>query len=215
MLVILAIPLFSMRLAFTDSGNDPTNLTTRQAYDLISDGFGPGFNGPLVLAAELPGGAKDRALVTALEHRLATVPGVARVQAPTYNPDGDAAVLIVYPTTAPQEAATASLVNHLRGTVIPQATAGADVKIFVGGETAAGIDASSYLSQRLPLVIALVILVSFLLLMAVFRSVAIPITAAVMNLLSIGAAYGAIVAVYQWGWLSAVFAVSRTGPIDP
>ena len=214
-LVILAIPLFSMRLAFTDSGNDPTNLTTRQAYDLISDGFGPGFNGPLVLAAELPGGAKDRAVVTAFEHRLATVPGVARVQAPTYNPDGDAAVLIVYPTTAPQAAATASLVNHLRDTVIPQATAGTDVKILVGGETAAGIDASSYLSHRLPLVIGLVILVSFLLLMAVFRSVAIPIKAAAMNLLSIGAAYGAIVAVYQWGWLSGVFGVSRTGPIDP
>ena len=84
-LVILAIPLFSMRLAFTDSGNDPTNLTTRQAYDLISDGFGPGFNGPLVMVAELPGGGKDRAVVTAFDHRLATVPGVARVQAPTYN----------------------------------------------------------------------------------------------------------------------------------
>jgi RND superfamily putative drug exporter len=214
-LVILAIPLFSMRLAFTDSGNDPTSLTTRQAYDLISNGFGPGFNGPLVLAAELPGGAKDRATVTAFEHRLATVPGVAGVQAPTYNPDGDAAVLIVYPTTAPQAAATASLVNHLRDSEIPLATAGTDVKIFVGGETAAGIDASSYLSQRLPLVIGLVILVSFLLLMAVFRSVAIPIKAAAMNLLSIGAAYGAIVAVYQWGWLSGVFGVSRTGPIDP
>ena len=113
-LVILAVPLFSMRLAFTDSGNDPTNLTTRQAYDLISDGFGPGFNGPLVVVAELPGGAKDRAVVTALDHRLAAVPGVARVQAPTYNPAGDAAVLIVYPTTAPQAAPTASLVNHLR-----------------------------------------------------------------------------------------------------
>jgi putative drug exporter of the RND superfamily len=214
-LVILAIPLFAMRLAFTDAGNDPVNLTTRQAYDLISDGFGPGFNGPLVVAAELPGGAKERTVVASLDRKLASVPGVARVQAPTYNPAGNAAVVIVYPTTAPQAASTASLVNQLRSTVIPQATAGTDVTILVGGETAAGIDASSQLSQRLPLVIGLVILVSFLLLMMVFRSIAVPLKAAVMNLLSIGAAYGAIVAVYQWGWLSPVFAVSRTGPIDP
>jgi RND superfamily putative drug exporter len=154
-------------------------------------------------------------VVTAFEHRLATVPGVARVQAPTYNPAGNAAVLIVYPTTAPQAASTASLVNHLRAAVIPRAAAGTDVKFLVGGQTAGGIDASSYLSQRLPLVIGLVILVSFLLLMVVFRSIAIPHKAAAMNLLSIGAAYGAIVAVYQWGWLSPVFGVSRPGPIDP
>ena len=214
-LVVLAVPLFSMRLAFTDAGNDPANLTTRQAYDLISDGFGPGFNGPLVVAAELPGRAKDHAVVSAFAQRLSTVPGVARAQAPTYNQLGDAAVLIVYPTTAPQAAATASLVHELRSTVIPEATAGSDVHLLVGGETAAGVDAASNLSQRLPLVIGLVILVSFILLMAVFRSIAIPVKAAVMNLLSIGAAYGAIVAVYQWGWLSSVFAVGRPGPIDP
>jgi RND superfamily putative drug exporter len=214
-LTALVIPLFSMRLAFTDAGNDPTTLTTRQAYDLISAGFGPGFNGPLLLAAELPGGAKDRATVTAVEHRLATVPGVAGVQPPAYNPAGDAAVILLYPATAPQAAATAWLVHRLRSTVLPQATAGSEVKVLVGGETAAGIDASAYLSQRLPLVIGLVIVLSLILLMVVFRSVAIPLTAAVMNLLSIGAAYGAIVAVYQWGWLSPVFAVSRTGPIDP
>ncbi|MHB8290835.1 MAG: MMPL family transporter, partial [Acidimicrobiales bacterium] len=175
----------------------------------------PGFNGPLVVVAELPGRGQNRPVVTAFLNRLATVPGVARVQAPTYNQVGDAAALVVYPTTAPQAAPTASLVNHLRTVVIPQITAGTDVKILVGGETAAGIDASAYLSGRLPLVIGLVILVSFLLLMAVFRSVAIPLKAAAMNLLSIGASYGAIVAVYQWGWLSSVFGVSRTGPIDP
>jgi len=214
-LAVLVIPLFSMRLAFTDSGNDPTTLTTRQAYDLISAGFGPGFNGPLVLAAELPGGPRDRAAVAAVDRRLAAVPGVAGVQPPAYNPAGDAAMILLYPATAPQAAATGSLVDHLRATVLPRAAAGTDVKVLVGGETAAGIDASAYLSQRLPLVIGLVIVLSFILLMAVFRSVAIPLTAAVMNLLSIGAAYGAIVAVYQWGWLSPVFAVSRTGPIDP
>jgi putative drug exporter of the RND superfamily len=197
------------------SGNDPATLTTRQAYDLVSAGFGPGFNGPLVLAAELPGGPGDPAAVAAVEHRLATVAGVARVQPPAYNPAGNAAMIVVYPTTAPQAAATASLVHHLRSVVIPRATAGSDVSVLVGGETAAGIDASTYLSQRLPLVIGLVILLSVILLMAVFRSIAIPLTAAAMNLLSIGAAYGVIVAVYQWGWLSSVFAVSRPGPIDP
>jgi RND superfamily putative drug exporter len=212
---VLAIPLFSMRLAFTDAGNDPASLTTRQAYDLISAGFGPGFNGPLVLAAELPGGTSSRAALAALDHRLAAVPGVAAVQPPSYNPLGDTAVILAYPATAPQAAATASLVRHLRSTVIPRATAGTGLTVLVGGETAAGIDASSYLSQRLPLVIGAVILVSFVMLMVVLRSVVVPVKAAVMNLLSIGAAYGAIVAVYQWGWLAPVFAVSRTGPIDP
>ena len=214
-LVVLAIPLFSMRLAFTDAGNDPASLTTRQAYDLISSGFGPGFNGPLVLAAELPSGTSSRASITALDHRLAGVPGVAAVLPPSYNPLGDTAVILAYPATAPQAAATASLVRRLRSTVIPRATAGTGLTVLVGGETAAGIDASSYLSQRLPLVIGAVILVSFVMLMVVLRSVVVPVKAAVMNLLSIGAAYGAIVAVYQWGWLAPVFAVSRTGPIDP
>jgi RND superfamily putative drug exporter len=132
-----------------------------------------------------------------------------------YNPAGNAAVLIVYPASAPQAAATSALVQRLRSTVIPRATAGTGVRILVGGETAAGIDASAQLSQRLPLVIGLVILLSVILLMVAFRSIAIPLKAAAMNLLSIGAAYGAIVAVYQWGWLSPVFSVSRTGPIDP
>jgi putative drug exporter of the RND superfamily len=220
-LVVIALPLFSMRLAFTDSGNDPVSLTTRQSYDLLAEGFGPGFNGPLVLAAELPARtlpAKDIAAqhaLTAFGQRLASVPGVARVVAPEYNQAGDAAVIIVYPATAPQDAATSTLVQTLRGTVIPAATAGSGVHILVGGETAAGIDASAALSARLPWVIALVIALAFVILTAVFRSVLIPLKAAVMNLLSIGAAYGVIVAVYQWGWLSPVFSVSRTGPIDP
>ncbi len=226
-LTLLALPLLSMRLAFTDSGNDPTNLTTRQAYDLLSTGFGPGFNGPLVVAAELPpssavrpgtgpaAGAAGRAAVTALAQRLESVPGVAHTDPPVFNPAGNAAVLIVYPTTAPQDAATASLVKHLRSTVIPDTTRATGVSVLVGGETAAGVDASSGLSSRLPWIIGLVILVSAVLLMAVFRSIVIPIKAAIMNLLSIGAAYGVIVAVYQWGWLGSIFAVSRTGPIDP
>jgi RND superfamily putative drug exporter len=131
------------------------------------------------------------------------------------NPAGDAAVIIAYPTTSPQSAATSSLVNHLRHQVIPAVTANTGMKALVGGETAAGIDASSYLSGRLPWVIALVVFLAFVLLMSVFRSLAIAIKAAILNLISIGAAYGVIVAVYQWGWASSVFGVSRTGPIDP
>jgi RND superfamily putative drug exporter len=217
-LVSLAIPLFSMRLAFTDAGNDPTGLTTRQAYDLLSDGFGPGFTGPLVLAADLRNGAHrdaERGVVSAAARAVAASPGVARVQPPAYNAAGDAAVVTVYPSSAPQAAATATLVQRLRHVVIPRAVAGSGVRVLVGGQTAAGIDSAAQLSARLRVVIALVIAVSFVLLMAVFRSLAIAVKAALMNLLSIGAAYGAIVAVYQWGWLSDVFPVGRPGPIDP
>ncbi len=216
-LLVLAVPLFSMRLAFSDAGNDPPSLTTRQAYDLLAAGFGPGFNGPLVIAADVPAGsgAAGRATVENLESRLASVPGVASVTGPIFNAAGDAAVIIAYPSTSPQAAETASLVRHLRSTVIPPVVHNSGVTVLVGGVTAAGVDASQYLSNRLPLVIGLVILLSFLLLMMVFRSIAIPIKAALMNLLSMGAAYGVIVAVFQWGWLGSLFGVSRTGPIDP
>jgi RND superfamily putative drug exporter len=215
-LVLLAIPLLSLRLGFGDARNDPTKLTTRQAYDALTRGFGPGFNGPLVIAASIPAGsASDRAVVGALDNQLRTQAGVAAVAPGEFNPTGDTAVIIAYPTTGPEAPQTATLVRHLRHTVIPTAISGSKATVLVGGETAAGIDASSYLSQRLRWVIALVILLSFLLLMAVFRSIAIPIKAALMNLLSMGAAYGVIVAVYQWGWLSPIFGVSRTGPIDP
>jgi putative drug exporter of the RND superfamily len=151
----------------------------------------------------------------ALDTRLRQVTGVASVAPPVLNAARDAAIIVVYPTTAPQAAQTAALVHRLRDQVIPEVTKGSGVTTFVGGETAAGVDTSSYLSARLPWVIGLVVLFAFLLLMAVFRSIAIPLKAAVMNLLSMGAAHGVIVAVYQWGWLSSLFGVARTGPIDP
>ena len=213
-LAVLAVPLFSMRLAFSDAGNDPASLTTRQAYDLLADGFGPGFNGPLVVAADLRG-SHAQAGVTQLDARLSRVPGVASTIPPVFNAARDAAVIVVYPTTAPQSAQTASLVQRLRDQVIPQVTADSGVTAFVGGETAAGVDTSAYLSSRLPWVIGMVVLLAFLLLMVVFRSIAIPLKAAAMNLLSMGAAYGVIVAVYQWGWLASVFGAGGTGPIDP
>jgi putative drug exporter of the RND superfamily len=213
-LVVLAIPLFSMRLAFSDAGNDPTSLTTRQAYDLLAEGFGAGFNGPLVVAAELRGPNAPAGLAR-LGARLSHVPGVASASPPVINAARDAAVIVAYPTTGPQTAQTASLVQRLREQVIPQATAGSGVTAFVGGETAAGADTSAYLSARLPWVIGLVVVLAFFLLVAVFRSLVIPLKAAAMNLLSMGAAYGVIVVVFQWGWLASIFGVSRTGPIDP
>jgi RND superfamily putative drug exporter len=213
-LVLLAIPLFSMRLAFTDAGNDPASLTTRQAYDLLARGFGPGFNGPLVLAAELPSDGGGATLV-ALEKALQATPGVAFTAPPRLSADHKTAVIIAYPTSAPQAASTATLVTDLRSHVIPSVTTATGVKVLVGGETAGGVDAASYLSARLFWVIAGVIILAFLLLMAVFRSVVIPVKAAVMNLLSVAAAYGVIVAVFQWGWGGSIIGIGATGPIDP
>jgi RND superfamily putative drug exporter len=167
------------------------------------------------LAADLTGsGNTGRAAVERLDALLPSVKDVASVTPARFNAAANAAVIIVYPATAPQAAQTASLVHLLRDKIVPETTAGRGVTLLVGGETAAGVDAASYLSARLPYVITLVIVLAFVLLMAVFRSVVIPLKAAVMNLLSIGSAYGVIVAVYQWGWLSSVFGVSRTGPID-
>ena len=213
-LVTAAIPLFSMRQAFSDAGNAPVTLTTRQAYDMLSDGFGPGFNGPLVIAAKLPGPGAA-ATLDGLATRIRGTADVASVTPPALDAAGDAGVIIVYPTTSPQAAQTADLVTTLRMRVIPQATAGRGVTAYVGGETAAGIDTADYLASRLPWVLGAIIVLAVILLTVAFRSILVPLKAAAMNLLSIGAAYGAIVAVYQWGWLSAVFGVSRPGPIDP
>jgi putative drug exporter of the RND superfamily len=213
-LVVLALPLFSLRLAFTDAGNDPPSLTTRQAYDLLAQGFGPGTNGPLVIAAALPAGG-GVATADRLAAAIARTGGVASVSPPQLNGARNAAVIVVIPTTAPQAAATQALVRDLRTSVIPPVVAGTGVVAEVGGETAAGIDAAGFLAGRTFPVIAVVILLSFLLLAAVFRSIAIPLKAAAMNLLSIGAAYGVLVAVFQWGWLGGLIGIGHTGPIDP
>jgi RND superfamily putative drug exporter len=212
-LVCLALPLFSMRLAFTDAGNDPPNITTRQAFDALATGFGPGFNGPLIIATEVS--ADQHATVEKLDTALQGTAGIAFVSPAQFSQSGTAAVIVAYPTTSPQSAKTEALVQTLRNHVIPAATTGTGVRALVGGETAGSVDASSYLSSRLPWVIGVVLLLSFLLLMAVFRSLAIPIKAVIVNLLSVGAAYGVIVAVFQWGWLGGFVGIGATGPIDP
>ncbi len=212
-LILLALPFFSMRLAFTDAGNDPTTSTTRQAFDALATGFGPGFNGPLIVAASVPDGGK--ATVENLRSEVAATPGVVFTTPAQFSASGRDAVMIAYPSTSPQSARTEAIVHTLRNRTIPAATAGTGVVAYVGGETAGSVDASSYLSSRLVWVIGVVLLLAFLLLMAVFRSLAIPVKAVVVNMLSVGAAYGVIVAVFQWGWLGGAIGIGSTGPIDP
>jgi len=212
-LICLALPMFSMRQAFTDAGNGPATTTTRQAFDALATGFGPGFNGPLIIAASVPAG--QHAALEELDAKLRTTPGVAFASPAQFSSSGTAALIVAYPTTSPQAAQTHALVHTLRDKVIPTATSGTGVQAYVGGETAGSVDASTYLSSRLPWVIGTVLLLSFLLLMAAFRSLAIPAKAVVVNLLSVAAAYGVIVAVFQWGWLGGFFGIGATGPIDP
>jgi RND superfamily putative drug exporter len=201
-----------LRLGASDAGNDPTNRTTRQAYDLLATGFGSGFNGPLQLAVQLPagGGAGD---LTKITTALRTTPGVAAVAAPQLNPARDAAAIVVYPTTSPQSATTTSLVKRLRSDVLPPIANATGTAIFVGGATATQVDFAHVLAGKLPLFIGLVVLLSALLLLIVFRSFVIPLQAAVMNLLSIGAALGVVQAIFERGWLAGLIGV-QPGPIE-
>ena len=202
-----------MRLGFDDAGNDPTGSQTREAYDLLSDGFGAGFNGPFLLAIQIPQGT-DPAVIDQLHTAVAATPGVKSVSPVQTNSEGTTAVMRVYPTTAPQDEATSQLLHHLRGDVLPKATARSGVKVYVGGFSALTDDFSNLLGQRLPVFIGVVVLLSFLLLMTVFRSILVPLKAAIMNLLSVGAAYGVIVAIFQWGWGSSIIGLGKPGPIQ-
>lgn len=212
-LLLLASPALDMRLGSSDAGNNPESLHSRRAYDLLSEGFGPGFNGPFIVAVELPEGG-DEAAPGRLADALAGAEGVAFASPARLSPGGGAAVISVVPLGSPQDESTAELLNRLRDEVIPEATAGTGMRAYVGGITAAFDDIDAQISERLPLFFAIVIGLSFLLLMAVFRSIAVPVKAAVMNLLSIGAAYGVLVAIFQWGWLSGVLDTGGEGPIE-
>jgi RND superfamily putative drug exporter len=213
-LLVLAIPVLSMRLAFADAGNRPTSDTTRVAYDLVTEGFGPGFNGPLLLAAEMPGGEGDLEVLGGLTAQLNQTDGIDFATEPQPNDAGDAAIIQVFPTTSPQSEETANLVDDLRDDVVPAATTGTDVEVMVGGLTAGAVDYSNYTAEQLPVFIGAVLVLSFLLLMVVFRSLLVPLKAVIMNLLSIGAAYGAIVAVFQYGWFKDLLGVSKAGPVE-
>ncbi|MFT3851713.1 MAG: MMPL family transporter [Ilumatobacteraceae bacterium] len=209
----MAVPLFGLRFGFSDQGNDPADTTTRKAYDLLAEGFGPGFNGPLVLVAELPAGTTADQLA-AITNSVQQTPGVVFASPARTNEASTAAIWQVVPTTSPQDERTTDLVDHLRDEVLPAATQGTDVDVVVTGAVATQVDFSSYLSGRMPFFFAAVLGLSFLLLLAVFRSLLVPIKAVVMNLLSIGAAYGVVVAIFQWGWLRDLAGI-EAAPIEP
>jgi RND superfamily putative drug exporter len=220
-LVILAVPMASIRLGFSDAGNLPESSTGRQAYDLISDGFGAGSNGRLLLVTEVPEGLDTSTAAPFLEvsQAVAAMPGVASVSPPvpsdSEEPASSAAVLwSVVPETAPQDQATTDLVLELRNSVLPQATEGTDMDVLVTGVVGIQVDFSDYLAGRLLLFFAAVLTLSFLLLMLVFRSLLVPLKAVIMNLLSIGAAYGVLVAIFQWGWAKDLFGI-EPAPIEP
>ena len=210
-LLALAAPALSMRLGQTDAGTLSTSSTQRRAYDLLGTGFGKGFNGPLLLVAEIPAG--DAGALTTVTDAVRQDPDVQAVGQPRLNPAGDTAVIRVLPKSSPQAAATSDLVGRLRSDVIPGAVTASDVKVYVGGSTAAFIDISDRIASRLPWFIGVVIGLSFILLTIVFRSLLVPLKAAIMNVLSIGAAYGVIVAVFQWGWFRGLFGVEQSLPI--
>jgi putative drug exporter of the RND superfamily len=213
-MLTLSAPVLSMHLGFSDAGNKPTSDTTRRAYDLLSDSFGPGFNGPLFIAADLPGPpAEDTAVLGRLVRSLRSDGGVALVTPPV-RPDAGLALVQVFPTTSPQDEATDELVRRLRDGVIGSAVAGTSARVHVGGAPAVTIDFSEFQLSKLPILIGAVLALSFLLLLVVFRSVLVPLKAVVMNLLSIGAAYGVVVAIFQWGWGGSLLGVGEPGPFE-
>jgi RND superfamily putative drug exporter len=210
-LLLLAAPVLQLRLGQTDASQDPTSSTLRRSYDLLAHDFGPGYNGPLVVAVDLQGSSS--AVLDTIETQLAADGNVARVAPPIVAPSGESAVVQVEPRTAPQDAATSDLVHRIRDHVLPEALAGTNVRAYVGGQTATFIDLSERVADRLPWFIFSVIALSFVLLMVVFRSILVPLKAAVLNVLSIGAAYGVMVAVFQKGWGASLFGVHESLPI--
>jgi RND superfamily putative drug exporter len=212
-LLLLAAPALGLRLGIAGAGTDEQSLTTRKAYDLVAREFGPGFNGPLSIAvdASKPGsGDAVQRLVAA----VSTTPDVVAVEPPEFSAARDAAVITAIPATAPDSADTYRLVKQLRDSVLPQALRGSSARAYVGGFTATQVDFTQRLSSKLPMFIAIVIALSALLLLIVFRSAVVPIQAAVMNLLSVAAALGIVQAVFERGWLADLFGIA-TGPIEP
>jgi putative drug exporter of the RND superfamily len=227
-MLLIAAPAMALRLGSSDASNDPANQTTHRAYELLAQGFGEGFNGPLLVVAKIPhpgGEAAKQGVVVAsppgggtasvdkLRTAIAATPGVVSVAPAKINPSGEVATITVYPHSSPQAYATTQLVSRLRDSVIPPVKAQTGMSVYVGGVTAGAVDFAAVLGHKLPLFIGVVVLLSALLLMIVFRSLVIPLQAAIMNLLSISAALGVIVMIFQWGWLGSLFGVQQ-GPIE-
>lgn len=211
-LIVLALPLFGMRLGQADAGTDPASTTQRRAYDLLAAGFGAGFNGPLLISVDL-GSSHDPRILNQMQRAISHDPDVQAVAPPELNAHGDTGLISVIPKSKPQDQATSDLVHRLRHDILPAATTGSDVTAYVGGPTAGFIDQSERIAARLPWFIAGVVAMAFVLLMVVFRSILVPLKAALLNLLSIGAAYGVVVAVFQWGWGRSLIGLDTAVPI--
>ena len=214
LLIVLAIPVLSMTLGHVDAGADPQNYTDKRSYDAISSAFGPGTNGPLTIVVELPQGGSAGSLPQTLQTALSGTADVASVTPVTTSPDGALLTTTVIPASSPQDAKTDALLHTLRDTTLPDALSGSGAHGYVTGTTAGQLDFRDIVSARLPIIIAVVIMAAFLLLLASFRSPFLAIKAALLNLLSIGAAYGVVVAVFQWGWGSSAFGVSEKVPVE-
>lgn len=213
-MLVLAIPTFSLHLGSSDQGNNARSSTTRQAYDLLADGFGPGVNGPLTIAAQLDG-ADDRLAMDALPATLRATDGVAWAYPVTYNSSGDTAFVTVVPDSAPQSQQTSALVDRLRTDVLPKAADNTSLRTHVGGVTASYDDFAQIIIGKLPLFIGVVIGLGCLLLLMAFRSVGIPLKAALMNVAAVASSFGVVVAVFQWGWGSELLGLGSAGPVEP
>ena len=217
-LVVLSLPAIGLRLGFSDEGNFAEDTTTRQAYDLVAEGFGPGFNGPFLVAVEV-GDPADGAVLPALVEALAADEGVASVSAalpsdPANPQTSDAYLIQVIPTSSPQDKATKNTVERLREDVIPPVVSGTTLDANITGSVPADVDVTEFLATRLVVFFGVVLALSFLLLMAVFRSLLVPLKAVIMNMLSIAAAYGVVVAIFQWGWFGSLTGI-QPAPIEP
>ena len=210
-MVLLAIPVLSLRLGSSDQGNDPSSTTTRQAYDLLAEGFGPGFNGPLMLVAQTHSAA-DLAALRTLEAELPRVAGVTSVT--PLAATGGTEVIQVTPATSPEAKATSGLISTLRNDTIPEAEHGTTLRVYVGGVTATFADFAAVVTAKLPWFILAIVGLSFLLLVVAFRSLLIPATAAVMNLLAAAASFGVLTAFFQWGWGTDAFGLGQAGPVE-
>jgi RND superfamily putative drug exporter len=212
-MLVLAAPVLSLRLGSSDQGNDPASTTTRKAYDLLVDGFGPGFNGSLQLVGEVHSPDDEQAmrnLVTAASR----TPGVEAAFALPTKPGATIGIIQVIPTTSPQDSKTSDLIQRLRHDVVPAAEQNNTLKVYVGGQTAIFADFSGVLTGKIPLFIVVIVGLGFILLLVAFRSLLVPLTAAVMNLLAAGASFGIVVAFFQWGWGSDALGLGKSGPVE-
>ncbi|WP_332642519.1 MMPL family transporter [Aeromicrobium sp.] len=210
LMIALAAPVLALNLGFPDDGTKPESRTERRAYDLIAEGFGPGANGPLVIAVDV---SQDAQIVTALGDAVAGDPGIASVGDPSIDLEAGVATIVAQPTTSPQDEATQRTVARLRNEVFPAVLDGTSATAHVGGQTATFADLGDRVQERMPRFVAAVLVLSFLLLTLLFRSVLVPLKAVLMNLLSVGAAYGVLVMVFQWGWVAGLIGVEQAVPI--